>query len=318
MSIILKSGSSGNLANIDALGNLQTLSSPAALVQTATAWTSGTALNTTQALLTTGGYPAIVLQLNQGSTITAGAVTFEGTYDGINWATIPTSQVLNPNTFAQLTNPYTLVASTNQSFLILVQGYQQVRYRLSTAILGSGTLTPYWTLQSASPIASVSGGGTGTVSVTGIVQVAPTTSANTRTNPFFTEITDGTSTMGAMASFGSNPGAVPALNANVAIQQGTVAVTGTSTVAVAGTSTVEVAGILGTSTVTIAGTVSAACTGTQTVTVVGTSTVTIAGTVTAACTGTQTVTVVGTSTVAAVGTSTVTVAAIAGTPTVEV
>ncbi len=39
-------------------------------------------------------------------------------------------------------NPYTLVQSTNQPFLILTQGYQQVRLKLSTVITGSATVTP--------------------------------------------------------------------------------------------------------------------------------------------------------------------------------
>src|SRR5271154_6808189 len=57
------------------------------------------------------GAPAYVVQLDQSAgTFIAGAVTFQGTYDNINWVTIPTSQILNPNTFASLTNPYTFVS----------------------------------------------------------------------------------------------------------------------------------------------------------------------------------------------------------------
>jgi len=188
--------------------------------------------------------------------------------------------------------------------------------------------------------------GTSTVTVAGVTEVSPTAAPNTRVNPFFNAVTDGTNVMGTMVAFGSNPGSALALNVNAAVQQGTVAL--------AGTSTVEVAGIVGTSTVTVAGTVNVASTGTQTVTVVGTSTVavsaiagtptvevagilgtstvTMAGTVTVSASGTQTVTVAGsvsiaetptvvvsgTSTVAVVGTSTVEIAGIAGTPTVEV
>src|SRR5258708_4926869 len=110
MSIIIKSGSSGNLANVDALGNFSVVSTPAAINSTTAAWSSGTTINAVFSVLTTGGYPAIALQLDQTSTLSAGAATFEGTYDGINWATIPVAQVLNPNTFAQLTNPFTFAA----------------------------------------------------------------------------------------------------------------------------------------------------------------------------------------------------------------
>ena len=162
---------------------------------------------------------------------------------------------------------------------------------------------------SGTPTVEVAGiVGTSTVTVAGVTEVSPTSAANTRVNPFFNEITDGTNVMGTMVAFGSNPGTALALNVNAAIQQGTVALagtstvtvagtitvaaTGTQTVAVVGTSTVEVAGIAGTPTVEVAG-------------ILGTSTVTVAGAVTVAATGTQTVTVAG-----SIG--------ISGTPTVEV
>lgn len=48
----------------------------------------------------------------------------------------------------------------------------------------------------------------------GIFEVAPTGSANTAANPFFFEPSDGTNGMGAMANFGTAPGAVKALNSN--------------------------------------------------------------------------------------------------------
>src|SRR5271157_5686230 len=120
-------------------------------------WTSGTAGGTFQynnGTTTEGpktGSPAYVVQLDQTTTITGGAVTFQGTYDNINWVTIPTSQILNPNTFASLTNPYTFVPSTNVPFLILSQGYAQIRLDLSTAITGTGSVTPYWSALSYEP-----------------------------------------------------------------------------------------------------------------------------------------------------------------------
>jgi hypothetical protein len=118
---------------------------------TGTAWNSGTSANTLQyptGTATEGapiGSQGVIVQLDQTSTISGGAVTFQGTYDNTNWVTVPVAQVLNPNTFAQLTNPYTLVASTNQPFLIVVGGYMNVRAKLTTAITGSATVTPYWT-----------------------------------------------------------------------------------------------------------------------------------------------------------------------------
>lgn len=134
----------------DQSGNL--LEFPGIQTKTGVAWTSSTTISTVQyptGTTTVGqflGAPAVVVQLNQTTTLTGGAVTFEGTYDGVDWVTIPTTQVLNPQTYAQLTNPYTFVASTNQPFLILLQGFQQIRIRLSTVITGTGSVTPFWTL----------------------------------------------------------------------------------------------------------------------------------------------------------------------------
>jgi hypothetical protein len=63
--------------------------------------------------------------------------------------------------------------------------------------------------------------GANAVSGTAPVPTSPTTAANTKTNPFFNEITDGTNAMGAMANFGTSPTAVPALNVNASLFSGT-------------------------------------------------------------------------------------------------
>src|SRR5271157_4173956 len=141
----LTTGQSVALQN-DSAGNLQISLG----CNVTTGATLPVALNSTQYITGTAtigapiGKPCIIVQLNQTTTITAGAVTFEGTYDGTNWVTIPVAQVVHPETFALLTNPYTLVASTNQPFMILMQGYQNMRIRVSTAITGTGTVTPQW------------------------------------------------------------------------------------------------------------------------------------------------------------------------------
>lgn len=138
---------------VDGSSNCTSNVIPGAVLTTLSGWTSATALNTTQTIMSAnGGAPAILLQLDQTSTLTVGATTIEGTYDGTNWVSIPVAQLLNPNTFAPLTNPYTLVASTNQPFLILTQGYQGVRIKLSTAITGSATVTPFVALLSTNPV----------------------------------------------------------------------------------------------------------------------------------------------------------------------
>jgi len=150
-------GATFELLSLDQSNNALTF--PGIQFVAGTAWDSTTAINTVQynnGTITEGpktGAPAYVIQLNQTTTITAGAVTFEGTYDNINWVPIPTAQILDPNTFVMQTNPYTFVASTNKAFLILAQGYAQIRVRLSTALGGAdtGTVTPYWSSLSYEP-----------------------------------------------------------------------------------------------------------------------------------------------------------------------
>jgi len=117
-------------------------------VVTLSAWNSGTSLNATQTILAgTEAIAAALLQLDQTTTLTGGAVTAEGTYDGTNWVALAADQVVDPTstTGAQISMPYTLQASTNKAFLLHVFGFQQVRIRLSTVITGTGTVTPYVT-----------------------------------------------------------------------------------------------------------------------------------------------------------------------------
>ena len=144
---------------LDQAGNQ--LNFPGIQFKTGAAWTSATGAGTFQyptGTTTQGqlaGAPAVLAQLDQTSTVTGGVVTWQGTYDNVNWVTIPVAQVLNPNTLAQLTNPYTLVATTNQPFLILTQGFVNVRADLSTAITGTATVTPYWATLPASPLSNL-------------------------------------------------------------------------------------------------------------------------------------------------------------------
>lgn len=121
-----------------------------------TVWNSGTSLNATQVLLSGVSATAALVQFNQTTTITAGAGTFQLSYDGTNWISVPVAQVLNPATGAQLTNPYTFVASTNQPFLILLSGATNLRLLLGTQITGSGSVTPFTTSLCVQPTAPLS------------------------------------------------------------------------------------------------------------------------------------------------------------------
>ena len=128
------------------------------------------------------------MQLNQTSTISGGAVTIQGTYDGTNWVSVPVAQILNPNTFASLTNPYTLVQSTNQPFLILTSGYQQVRLLLSTVITGSATVTPQITLLPYNPtigaLINPLAAGSAIIGKVGIDQTTPNTTNHVSMGPY--------------------------------------------------------------------------------------------------------------------------------------
>lgn len=133
---------------------------PGISIKTGAAWSSATAVNTFQyptGTATQGafsGAQAYIVQLDQ-TTLTAGAVTFQGTSDNINWVTIPNSQVLNPQTFTPIVNPYTFVASTNKQFLIVASGFIAIRANLTTAITGTGTVTPYWSTLAHNPVTTV-------------------------------------------------------------------------------------------------------------------------------------------------------------------
>ena len=121
---------------------------------TGTAATSATANNTV--LYTALNIPAyaVKVQLDQTSTISGGAITFLQSDDGgVNYITVPTTQVLNEATGQQLTNPYTLVASTNQPFYILLNGNSSFQVKLTTAITGTATVTPEITLICQAPTA---------------------------------------------------------------------------------------------------------------------------------------------------------------------
>ncbi len=167
----------------DNSSNCNTVVAPSLVLNTLTVLNTSTALNATQVLAAAPhGAPAVLLQLDQGANITAGAVTFEGTYDGTNWVTIPVAQLLNPNTLVALTNPYTMVASTNQPFLILTQGYQSVRMKQSTQITtsgGAGTTTPFVALLSYNPVLGALlnplAAGTAIIGKVGVDQTTPGT-----------------------------------------------------------------------------------------------------------------------------------------------
>lgn len=120
----------------------------APVVSTGSNWTSGTTVNSTQTIYTGTNYSAVLVQTDTTTTVSGGAITFQVSYDGTNYVAPAADQVVDPTSasLAQISLPYTLVASTNKAFLILTHGAQAIQIKLSTAITGSATLTPYFTL----------------------------------------------------------------------------------------------------------------------------------------------------------------------------
>jgi hypothetical protein len=139
------------VANVDVLGNLAVSASPNAISATYAPWTSATLINSVIPLLTVGGWEAATVSVNQTSTITGGSIVFEGTYDGIDWRTLPSGLVLDPVTYTTVASTYSLQPNTNQVFLVVSGSFMQTRIRLSTIISGTGSATIYTTLLSKNP-----------------------------------------------------------------------------------------------------------------------------------------------------------------------
>ena len=123
---------------------------------TGATWAAATTSGTFQVIDSPGSGTqpeAYMVQLDQGSGISAGAITFQTTADGINWVTIPASCVIDPTTLLPITLPYTLVPSTNRAFKIVLYGYTGLRLSVSTTTAG-GSVIPYWATCNAASVNS--------------------------------------------------------------------------------------------------------------------------------------------------------------------
>lgn len=143
----------------DQAGNLRVFNGIAsgALVTISAANTNDT-LNSVQNIFTNSGGDAAIVQLTPTGTLTTGAVTFEVSFDGSSWQTVPASAVMDPTstTFAQIAVPFTPVSSTNKFFLITNNGWQGLRLKVSTAFTGTGhSVAVNYTLVSYDPVDNV-------------------------------------------------------------------------------------------------------------------------------------------------------------------
>jgi hypothetical protein len=158
------------------------------------AWTSATGSNTRVTLISnTATYNTIMVTLVQGTTITGGVVTFEQSIDNSTWTTVQ-GVTLGMTTIMGPT--YTLVASTNVSFLLPVNApYFSVR--LSTVITGTGTVTIQHASQTLPAVGLLAGSetlGAGT-NVIGhvIADTGSTTAVTQATGTNLHAVTDATS-----------------------------------------------------------------------------------------------------------------------------
>jgi hypothetical protein len=103
------------------------------------AWNSSTALNTVASLVSNDiSYNTLNISLSQTTTITGGVVTFQGSFDGVNFFNL---QGFNTSTLALVGATYTLQANTYAVFQFNLTAIPYFQVLLSSAITGTGTVT---------------------------------------------------------------------------------------------------------------------------------------------------------------------------------
>lgn len=198
-------------------------------VNTGTVWNSGTAANSTQQIYSANSSTLIVVVLDtdSGTFTGGGAVTFLVSYDGTNYVTPTLVSALSGGSRSS-NNPYTLLSNHSVAFAIPVYGAQYAEIKLSTAITGSGNLTPYYTtVCSPQPYSFDTYGN--------LYVTASTLSPGGETNiPSYSIPTDaGQNIMGLMNYFGTSPGSsIYALNVNSSLFQGTAPVSASAPLSV--------------------------------------------------------------------------------------
>mgnify|MGYP003393094264 CR=1 FL=1 len=101
-------------------------------------WTSATALDTVLAVSITG-YSSVLVTLNQGTTITAGGVIFEGSDDGVNWYRVlgASSRLGSADIVG---SGYVFVANLNETWRFSTAGFSNFRVHLNIVIVGTGSV----------------------------------------------------------------------------------------------------------------------------------------------------------------------------------
>ena len=120
-------------------GMTPVLTAQGTLAEATAAWTSATTVNTALQL-NVGGYGSVIVTLNQGTTLTAGAVTYEVSDTTAFTNAYPIQGVY---TNSSITGPVLttgLAANTNYSLTFNTAGWAAFRVRLSTIIAGTATV----------------------------------------------------------------------------------------------------------------------------------------------------------------------------------
>jgi hypothetical protein len=87
------------------------------------------------------GYSQVLVQVFPNSSVTGGAIRFQGSKTGSGgYANLQSWEIVDPTSasFAPLSMPYTLVASTSKLFLLYIPNYASVEIAVSSAITGVG------------------------------------------------------------------------------------------------------------------------------------------------------------------------------------
>jgi hypothetical protein len=112
-------------------------------------WMTGTAVNTTQAV-TTSGMDTVIVTLVANASVTGGAVTFE-VYDGAAWLPVKAPTIIDYTTVSSAA----LTASYSKGFQVPVAGFPSFRVRLSSALTGAGAALVSTIIVSSAPDTSL-------------------------------------------------------------------------------------------------------------------------------------------------------------------
>lgn len=101
------------------------------------AWTTANGILNASLSLAVTNLSTLTLAIVSTTTITAGILTFEVSMDNTNWITI----MMARTDIMGVESSYTITASTSRAWSTSVSGFSFFRVRVSTAILGTGTVS---------------------------------------------------------------------------------------------------------------------------------------------------------------------------------